>query len=104
ENCSFSSIVRRTEPQPPHEEANSMGKLRVLSAEGDTQHSWNLAEVEAGDAEAEAAVREAERIFKAARRAGSTAIRVTQGQAPVRIDRFDQTAEQIILVPRIVGG
>ena len=81
-----------------------MSMLRVLSSEGDTRYEWNLAEVEAGDAEAEAAVREAERIFKAARRNGSTAFSVTQGQAPVRIDRFDQTAEQIILVPRIVGG
>jgi hypothetical protein len=81
-----------------------MSMLRVLSSEGDTRYEWDVAEVTAGDAEAEAAVREAERIFKAARRAGSTAFSVTQGQAPVRIDRFDQTAEQIILVPRIVGG
>lgn len=81
-----------------------MSVLRVLSSQGDTQYRWDRAAVEAGDAEAEAAVREAERIFQSARRGGSTAFSVTTGSAPVRIDRFDETAEQIILVPRVVGG
>ena len=81
-----------------------MSMLRVLSSEGDTRYVWDPAAVEAGDAEAEAAVREAERIFKAARKAGSTAFSVAPGTAPVRIERFDETAEQIIMVPRIVGG
>jgi hypothetical protein len=81
-----------------------MSMLRVLSSEGDTRYVWDPAAVEAGDAEAEAAVREAERIFKAARKAGSTAFSAAPGAAPVRIERFDETAEQIIMVPRIVGG
>ena len=81
-----------------------MSMLRVLSSEGDTRYEWDSAAVAVGDPEAEAAVREAERIFKAARKTGSTAFSVAPGEAPVRIERFDQTAEQIILVPRIVGG
>jgi len=81
-----------------------MGMLRVLSSAGDTQYTWDRVAVEAHDAEAEAAVREAERIFKSARRGGSTAFSVSTGTAPVRIDQFDQTAEQIILVPRVIGG
>lgn len=80
-----------------------MSALRVLSSEGDTTYLWDRVLVEAHDAEAEAAVAEAERIFASARRGGATAFSVTEG-TPVRIDKFDRTAEQIILVPRIVGG
>jgi hypothetical protein len=29
---------------------------------------------------------------------------VETGQAPVRINEFDRTAEQIVIVPRVVGG
>ena len=35
---------------------------------------------------------------------GATAFKVETGQGPVRIDQFDQTAEQIVIVPRVVGG
>ena len=54
--------------------------------------------------EALAAVREAEAIFAAQRARGATAFKVEPGEAPVRIEKFDQTAEQIIMVPRVVGG
>jgi len=81
-----------------------MSALRVLSSAGDTTYVWDRAAVEAHDAEAEAAVLEAERIFASARRGGATAFSVTGRSATVRIDKFDRTAEQIILVPRIVGG
>ncbi len=81
-----------------------MSVLRVLSSAGDTAYLWDRAAVEAHDAEAEAAVMEAERIFAAARRGGATAFDVTDASAPVRIDHFERTAEQIILVPRVVGG
>jgi hypothetical protein len=82
-----------------------MGILRVLSARsGDDQTTWDVAAAEAGDAEAWAAVQEAERIFAAARARGAIAVEVSTGMSPERIERFDIAAEQIILIPRVVGG
>ena len=81
-----------------------MSKLRILNSTGDSQVAWDPAAVAAGDPEAQAAVAEAERIFNEARARGGSAFSVSQGQAPTRLDRFDATAEQILLVPRVVGG
>ena len=81
-----------------------MSMLRVMSRRGDDRITWDVRQVEAGDTEAVAAVREAERIFAEQRAKGATAFRVEPGQAPVRMDEFDRTAEQIVLVPRVVGG
>ncbi len=81
-----------------------MGMLRVMSRRGDDRIAWDEQRVETGDPEALAAVREAERIFREQRGAGSTAFRVESGRTLVRIDEFDQTAEQIVMVPRLVGG
>lgn len=81
-----------------------MGMLRVMSRRGDDRVMWDVRQVEVGDPEAVAAVEEAERIFAEQRTHGSTAFKVEKGQAPVKIDQFDQTAEQIVLIPRVVGG
>jgi hypothetical protein len=81
-----------------------MGMLRVMSRRGDDRVTWDVAQVEVGDPEAVAAVREAERIFSEQRAHSATAFKVEKGRAPVRIDQFDPTAEQIVLVPRVVGG
>jgi len=81
-----------------------MGMLRVMSRRGDDRVAWDERRVETGDPEALAAVREAERIFREERGAGATAFRVESGRTLVRIDEFDQTAEQIVMVPRLVGG
>jgi hypothetical protein len=81
-----------------------MGVLRVLSRHGDDRHAWDQSAAVKGDPEAQAAVREAERIFAEARARGATAVRVAPGQAPERLDRFDPEAEQIVLVPRVMGG
>ncbi|HKS90999.1 MAG TPA: hypothetical protein VJQ83_03650 [Tepidiformaceae bacterium] len=81
-----------------------MGTLQVLSRRGDDRVTWDAQRVEAGDREALAAVREAERIFRKQRRAGATAFRVEQERVLARMDRFDPTAEQIVMVPRLVGG
>ena len=82
-----------------------MGILRVLSARaGDEQTSWDTTAAGAGDAEAIAAVREAERIFAATQARGALAVKISVGQPPERIERFDPAAEQIILMPRVVGG
>ncbi len=85
-----------------------MSLLRVLDSTGHRELTWDPAAVAAGDAEARAAIAEAERIFADVRARGGSAFRVGQGQsqsqAPTRIERFDPTADQILLVPRIIGG
>jgi hypothetical protein len=81
-----------------------MSVLRVMSRRGDDRVLWDVKQVEVGDPEAVAAVREAERIFNEQRARGATAFKVEGGNAPVRIEQFDQTAEQIVMVPRVVGG
>jgi hypothetical protein len=81
-----------------------MGMLRVLSRHGDDRFTWNNAQVEVGDPEAIAAIREAEQIFKEQRESGATAVRIAPGRPAERIDQFDPEAEQIVMVPRVVGG
>lgn len=81
-----------------------MGMLRVMSRRGDDRIVWDSNKVEANDSEAVAAIREAERIFNEERKRGATAFRVESGKTVERIDSFDRTAEQIVIVPRVVGG
>jgi uncharacterized protein YjiK len=81
-----------------------VGMLRVMSRRGDDRITWDSQSVETNDPEAVAAVREAERIFNEERKKGATAFRVESGTTVERIDKFDRTAEQIVLVPRVVGG
>lgn len=81
-----------------------MGTLRIMSKRGDDRVQWDTRRAAVGDSEAEAAVREAERIFNESRAKGATAFKVEQGKSPTRIDAFDRTAEQIVMVPRVVGG
>ncbi len=81
-----------------------MGMLRVMSRRGDDRISWDSKKLEVNDPEAVAAIREAERIFNEERLKGATAFKVEPGKTIQRIDAFDRTAEQIVLVPRVVGG
>jgi hypothetical protein len=81
-----------------------MGILRVLSRRGDDRVMWEARPGETADPEALAAVAEAERIFHEQKMRGATAFRVEKGQPPVRLDVFDPAAEEIIMVPRVVGG
>jgi hypothetical protein len=81
-----------------------MGVLRVISKHGDDCVQWNELDVQAGDAEAMAAIREAERLFAQERARGATAFRVAPGKPTERIEQFDPQAEQIFLVPRVIGG
>lgn len=78
--------------------------LRVMSRRGDDRVTWDEQKVLTGDPEAIAAVREAERIFAQERAKGATAFRVKAGKPVQRIEQFDATAEQIVMVPRVVGG
>jgi len=81
-----------------------MSMLRVLSRSGDDRYSWDRAAVVVGDEEAVAAVKEAERIFREQRAHGATAVRVTPGKPAERIDEFDPSAEEIVMLPRVIGG
>ena len=81
-----------------------MGMLRVMSRRGDDRITWDQQRVLSGDPEALAAIREAERIFAQERAKGATAFKVDTGKPVERIEQFDRTAEQILLVPRVVGG
>jgi hypothetical protein len=81
-----------------------MGMLRVMSQHGDERVTWDAQSLAVGDPEAQAAVREAERIFHEQVKRGATAFHLDNGLAPVRITAFDQAAEQIVVVPRVVGG
>ncbi|HEY6409566.1 MAG TPA: hypothetical protein VIY29_19070 [Ktedonobacteraceae bacterium] len=87
-----------------YEGGTTVGMLRVMSRRGDDRVSWDEQKVQAGDPEATAAVREAERIFTQERAKGATAFRVEPGKPTQRIEQFDPTAEQIVMVPRVVGG
>jgi hypothetical protein len=81
-----------------------MGVLRVLSRRGDDRVTWEAQSTLTADPEAEAAVKEAERIFRQQQKRGATGFRMESGNSPVRIESFDPTAEEIIMVPRVVGG
>lgn len=81
-----------------------MSRLRVLSQLGDSSVSWDAERASTGDVEAQEAVREAERIFAAERARGATAFRVAPGKTAERLERFDPTAEEIVIVPRVSGG
>jgi hypothetical protein len=75
-----------------------------MSRRGDDRLTWDNQKVQTGDPEALAAIREAERIFAQERARGATAFRVEGGKPVERLDKFDATAEQIVMVPRVVGG
>lgn len=81
-----------------------MGLLRVLSRRGDDRIEWDAGSVATGDLEAAEAIREAERLFAAQRAQGATAFKVEKGTTPTRLDQFDPAVEQIVIVPRVVGG
>ena len=82
----------------------AMAKLRILSHQGDTTVEWDTRKAEVGDPEALEAIKEAERIFEEQKAKGATAFTVSPGKPAEKLDRFDKTSEQIIMVPRIAGG
>jgi hypothetical protein len=50
------------------------------------------------------AIKEAERIFAEQRAKGATAVKVMPGKPAERLDRFDPEAQEIVMIPRVVGG
>ncbi|HLG75565.1 MAG TPA: hypothetical protein VKX46_04085 [Ktedonobacteraceae bacterium] len=87
-----------------YEGGTTVGMLRVMSRRGDDRLTWDEQKAQVGDPEALAAVREAERIFTQERAKGATAFRMVPGKQAQRIEKFDPMAEQIVMVPRVVGG
>lgn len=81
-----------------------MSMLRIMSRRGDERLTWDQQKAQPGNPEALAAVREAERIFALEQAKGATAFRVEAGKPVQRLEHFDTTAEQIVMVPRVVGG
>lgn len=81
-----------------------MGLLRVLSSHGDDRYLWDFAAAMTGDLDAESALREAERIFEQQHARGGLAVQVMPEGTPKRLEQFDPEAEQILLIPRVVGG
>src|SRR6266480_7774670 len=105
----------------------TVGMLRIMSRRGDDRITWDSQKVEANDPEAMAAIEEAERIFNEElkkggtafkveaviheaewiineeRKKGATAFKVEPGSTVERIDKFDRMAEQILIIPRVVG-
>ncbi len=81
-----------------------MGMLRLMSRRGDDRITWDYQRVIANDPDALAAIEEAERIFEKARQEGATAFKVESRSTVERIDKFDRVAEQIIVIPRVIGG
>jgi hypothetical protein len=81
-----------------------MGMLRIMSRRGDERIVWDHEKAQTHDPEAVAAIREAERIFNEERARGATAFKVESDKPVERIEKFDRTAEQIVMVPRVVGG
>jgi hypothetical protein len=86
------------------EGGTTVGMLRVMSRRGDDRLTWDQQKIQAGNSDAIAAVREAERIFAQERAKGATAFLVEAGKPVQRLEHFDPAAEQIVMVPRVVGG
>ena len=73
-----------------------MAELHILSATGSTVVHW---EPRRG-----ADVRQAQLAFEAGLRQGAVAYRCEQGRPLAPLDRFDPTASEIVLAPRLAGG
>jgi hypothetical protein len=82
-----------------------MASLSILNARGDTTIRWDEGAFATGDPETLAAVAEAERLFAEARAAGGVAFRVEAGSLAQRVTALAPgAAEEIVIVPRMVGG
>jgi hypothetical protein len=81
-----------------------MAILRILSRRGDDCITWDRTRVERADPGALAAVRAVKRILTEQRFHGATTLRRAAGRAPTSIMQLDPTADQTVLVPRVIGG
>jgi hypothetical protein len=84
--------------------SDNLSVLRILNGSGDTSVTWDPERLAASDPEAEAAVREAERLFAQARASGAVAFRINANEPATRLDAFDPTAKETLVIPAMVGG
>jgi hypothetical protein len=82
-----------------------MNKLQILGRDGHRELVWEMEKVEAEEPEALAVIAEAEQIVAAALARGQAVLVVEAPDQPAkRIERFDQSAPQTVIVPRLAGG
>lgn len=82
-----------------------MNKLRIMSWQGHKELTWDPEAVEAGDPEALAVVAQAEQIVAEAVARGQAVFKVEAPDQPAeRLEQFDRTAKQTIIIPRVAGG
>ncbi len=81
-----------------------MATLTVLSSYGDQHVTWDPDRLLQRDPEALAAIAEAEALFAREQSRGSSAFKVSPGMPAERVNAFDRTAEEIIIIPRMAGG
>src|ERR1051326_6761783 len=86
------------------EQRPRLAVLRILNGSGDTSVSWDPERLAQADPEAEAAVREAERLFAKARTEGAVAFRINPDAPATKLAEFDRNAEEILVIPAMVGG
>ena len=91
-------------PAPAPARRDTISTMRVLDATGDSTVRWDRERLAAGDPEARAAVEEAERIFAQARARGAQAFRLRPGQPAERLEQLDRQAQDILVIPPMVGG
>lgn len=71
-------------------------RISTLGARGDVKKSWNVS--------VPAEVEDARTSFDALKQKGYTAFRTVKGEKSTRMDTFDATAGEIIMVPQLKGG
>ena len=82
-----------------------MNRLQIMGREGHRELVWDLEQVEEANPEALAVIAEAEQIVVAALARGQAVLVVDAPDQPAqRIERFDRTAPQTIILSRLVGG
>lgn len=78
------------------QEVKTVGVMKIMGKSGHSTVTWDPA--------VEQLVKEAERIFKEQRQKGAAGFAIDVDKKTRRIDKFDPTAREIVMVPRIVGG
>jgi hypothetical protein len=81
-----------------------MATLYVLGRSGDKRVEWDHDQARSSDPVAIAAIAEAEQIFALERSRGSSAFKLVPGQPAERVDAFDPSVEETVIVPRMTGG
>lgn len=74
----------------------TMGMIRWMSTEGDTQVAWDETDT--------ASMQQAEEMIERAFREGRGVFTLDEDGVGTRLKRFDPSARQIVVIPQIKGG